>query len=109
MTNSHITAESADAEMRDGFSEALKLTEEAMSDTSPAPRGEGIVHRTTKQDVDNLFFSLYSEWLMDQPEAQITGGDKLIERMEQCWRLEDFLRQLPDQLEAEVRVHLAAK
>lgn len=65
-----------------------------------------IVHKTTEQDLDNLFISLYSEWLLDQPEAQITDGDKLIQRIEQCWRLEDFLRNLPDQLEPKVRAHL---
>ena len=65
-----------------------------------------IVHKTTKQDVDGLFLSLYSEWLMDQPEAHICNGDALIQRIEQEWGLDRFLKQLPDQLADEVRAHL---
>lgn len=65
-----------------------------------------IVHKTTEQDLDSMFLILYSEWLMDQPEAQITDGDKLIQRIEQGYALEDFLRQLPEQLEMQVRKYL---
>ena len=65
-----------------------------------------IVHKTTKRDVDDLFLSMYSEWLMEQPEARICNGDDLIRRIEGCWELERFLKQLPTQLELEVRAHL---
>ena len=71
-----------------------------------AADAEGIVHKTTAQDVDALFFSLYSEWLMSQPEAQITNGSKLIGRIEECWHIKEFLNQLPTQFEAQIRKHL---
>lgn len=35
----------------------------------------------------------YAEWLMKQPEAQITSGDVLVQRMEAQWGFDRFIKE----------------
>lgn len=41
---------------------------------------------------DDLVDALYAEWLMEQPEACICNGDTLLQRMEQQWGYDRFVR-----------------
>jgi hypothetical protein len=54
-------------------------------------------------DDDGLIDALYAEWLMAQPEAMVTSGDVLVQRMESQWGYEDFLMQLPDQITSNLK------
>ena len=56
--------------------------------------------------VADLVDALYAEWLMAQPEAGVCNGDILIQRLEEQWGFDAFMRQLPKQFDAEVRRHL---
>lgn len=43
---------------------------------------------------DELLDAWYAEWLMQQPDAAITSGDVLIERMESMWGWERFVASI---------------
>lgn len=47
---------------------------------------------------DDFIDAMYAEWLMTQPEALISNGDSLVKRIEEQWRFDQFIEQLPDQL-----------
>lgn len=51
-------------------------------------------------DEDDLFLAMYAEWILDQ-DANVTGP-QIVQRIEQAWRFEDFMAQLPEQLVASV-------
>ena len=43
-------------------------------------------------DADDYIDACYAEWLMEQPEAMVTSGDVLVQRMEAQWGWDDFMR-----------------
>ena len=49
------------------------------------------LHASLEEAADDYIDACYAEWLMDQPEAQITDGGKLVERMEQQWGWDRFV------------------
>ena len=52
---------------------------------------KGSTLETAKDAADDYIDACYAEWLMEQPEAGITSGDVLVQRMETQWGFDRFI------------------